>query len=87
MYKKHLQRGVAKGAMSQETADQLFHQYVEKKEARIASRFEQTRLEKIELNKKISGSVKKAYQAVEGDKEALAAFQENGDDNASSEEQ
>jgi len=53
LYKKHLQRGVAKGAMSQEDADRLFQEFVNAKEEKVAARFEQTRLEKLEFLKKV----------------------------------
>ncbi len=76
MYKKHLQRGVAKGAMSQEDADKLYNEFVEAKEAKIAARFEQTKQEKLELQRKLFGSPKKAYVEETGDAEALADFQE-----------
>jgi small subunit ribosomal protein S16 len=87
MYKKHLQRGVAKGAMSQEAADQLFNQFVDAKETKVAARFAQTLQEKKDFHKMVSGSVKKAFVAEEGDKAALAQFQEKSDDSSSSEEQ
>ncbi|MBR9922570.1 MAG: 30S ribosomal protein S16 [Bacteroidetes bacterium] len=40
MYKKHLQRGVSKGALTQEQADSMFENWVAEKEAKIASRVE-----------------------------------------------
>jgi len=38
LMKKHLQIGVIKGAITQETADQRFNEWKEKKDAKIASR-------------------------------------------------
>lgn len=76
LYKKHLQRGVTKGAMSQETADQLFNEYVEAKEARIAERFAQTLQEKLDFHRRVSGSPKKTYVAEAAATEALSDFQE-----------
>lgn len=87
MFKKHLNRGVAKGAMTQESADDLFNQFIDKKEAKVAARFAQTLQEKKDFHKKVSGSVKKVFVADEGDKEALAQFQEKTEDSSSSEEQ
>lgn len=41
-YKKHLMRGVKKGALTIEEADAKYQQWVEEKEAKIAERFAQT---------------------------------------------
>lgn len=41
-YKKHLQRGVAKGALTQEAADKLLQEWVDKKEATVETRKAQT---------------------------------------------
>lgn len=38
MYKKHLQRGVSKGALSQEKADELFTKWITDKDAKIETR-------------------------------------------------
>ncbi len=40
LYKKHLQRGVVKGAFSQEEADNRFNQWVEEKHSKIQQRIE-----------------------------------------------
>ncbi|MCP4441238.1 MAG: 30S ribosomal protein S16 [Aureispira sp.] len=37
-YKKHLQRGVAKGALTQEAADKLLQEWIDGKEAKIETR-------------------------------------------------
>ena len=42
MYKKHLQRGVRKGALTVEEAESKFQSWVEAKEAKIAARVAQT---------------------------------------------
>lgn len=39
MYRKHLTRGVAKGALTQEEADKLYQEWIDTKEAKIAERF------------------------------------------------
>lgn len=75
LYKKHLQRGVSKGAMTQEDADRLFNDFVENKEARIAARFEQTLQEKMAFHRAVSGSSKKVVEAVAADTSSLEAFQ------------
>lgn len=38
LYKKHLERGVAKGALTQEQADAKYQAWIEEKDAKIASR-------------------------------------------------
>ena len=40
MYKKHLQRGVSKGAFSQEEADKKFNDWVEAKKAKVQDRID-----------------------------------------------
>lgn len=87
MYKKHLQRGVSKGALTQEAADQMFNQFIDAKESKVATRFAQTLQDKKDFQRMVSGSVKKVYVAEQGDKSALAQFQENSDASSSSEEQ
>ena len=86
LYKKHLQRGVAKGAFSQEEADRLFNEYVTTKEAMVAERFEQTRQEKLEFLKKVSGSPKKVYVEEAAATAALSEFQEGGEADGAAEE-
>lgn len=54
-YRKHLMRGVKKGAMTQEEADAMYEKWVEEKEARIAERFAQTAKEKADFHAKVSG--------------------------------
>jgi small subunit ribosomal protein S16 len=45
MYRKHLMRGVNKGAMTQEDADRLYQEWIDAKESKIASRVEETKKE------------------------------------------
>lgn len=42
MYKKHLQRGVSKGAFSQEEADRLFSKWIDAKSKAVSTRFKMT---------------------------------------------
>ncbi len=79
MYKKHLQRGVTKGALSQEEADKKYQEYVDAKEAKVAERFEQTKQEIADRHKMIFGSPKKAYVEPEADASALEEFQASED--------
>lgn len=54
-YKKHLMRGVSKGAMSLEEAEAKYQGWVDAKEAKIVERFEQAAQEKEELQARIAG--------------------------------
>ncbi len=76
LYKKHLQRGVDKGALSQEEADKLFDGFVEDKETKILARIEQTKEERKNFLKHVSGSVKKKYVEETAATDALTDFQE-----------
>lgn len=55
-YKKHLMRGVRKGAMTPEEADAKYKDWVDGKEAKIAARFLKTAEEKANWLAKISGT-------------------------------
>ncbi len=46
MYKKHLMKGVQKGALTQEEAEAKYQEWVTQKEAKIAARFEQVKAER-----------------------------------------
>lgn len=77
MYKKHLQRGVTKGALTQDQADELLAKFVGAKDAKFEARFEKTRQEKEAFHKRMSGEAKVVVHetAAEEDKEA---FRETG---------
>lgn len=64
-YKKHLQRGVAKGAFDQETADKMLNEWLEGKEAKVEKRRVETSNAIEARRKKIFGvaPVKKAPEA------------------------
>lgn len=64
LYKKHLLRGVAKGALSQEEADRKFADFLSDKDKRISQRFEQTAQEERDRMTAISG-VAKTKEVVE----------------------
>ncbi len=73
LYRKHLARGVAKGALDQEKADQMYNDYVEAKEAKIAERFAQSKQEQLDFYKMVSGTPKAvAVTHVAADAEAEA---------------
>lgn len=72
-YKKHLQRGVKKGALTQEEADKKYQEWIDDKEARIAARFEQSVREKAEFHAAVSGQAPVIQQpVVEEEVEAVA---------------
>jgi len=93
-YRKHLQRGVSKGALTQEEADKKYQEWIDSKEARIAARFEQTAQEKAAFYAKLSGqppaepepepvAEETAEEAAEG---AEAAQEENTQEEATTED-
>ncbi len=77
LYRKHLQRGVSKGAMTQEEADTKYQEWIAAKDAKIAERFAQTAQEKADRNKLISGVAKAAPKIV--DEDAGAEFREDAE--------
>ncbi len=54
-FKKHLQRGVTKGALTQEKADELFAAWIQKKDAQIESNVAATVAQHEERRRKIFG--------------------------------
>jgi len=56
MYKKHLMRGVKKGALTVEQADEKLAAWIEDKEAKVAVRFAETAAEKVAYLAKMSGT-------------------------------
>lgn len=62
-YKKHLQRGVEKGAMDQEKADQLLQEWLDAKEAKIEKRKVQVADANETRRKKIFGQAPKKVEA------------------------
>ncbi len=57
-YKRHLMRGVAKGALTEEQAAQMHQEWITAKESKIEARKEQTRLERENFWKQVSGEIK-----------------------------
>ncbi|MDQ3141669.1 MAG: 30S ribosomal protein S16 [Bacteroidota bacterium] len=53
MYRKHLQRGVSKGSFPQETADQMYQDWIVNKESTIASKVEARKMEISEYHKEM----------------------------------
>lgn len=75
-YKKHLMRGVKKGAMTVEQADTLWQQWIDAKEGKISSRRAQTAADLEAFRKLVSGEAKKVKAPVadETAHEAAEAF-------------
>jgi small subunit ribosomal protein S16 len=80
-YKKHLMRGVNKGAMTTEQADVLWQQWIDAKESKIEARKLQTLAEKETFRQMVSGTAKaKTVVADEETKEAAHAFRVDSDE-------
>lgn len=71
-YKKHLMRGVAKGAMTIEEAEAKWQEWVNVKENRIAARFAQWEAEKAEFHSQMSGIPPVVQEAVAVEEESAA---------------
>jgi small subunit ribosomal protein S16 len=55
-YKRHLARGVAKGALTTEEADQKYQQWIDEKDAKIAARFAKSAEEKRAFHAAVAGT-------------------------------
>jgi small subunit ribosomal protein S16 len=75
LYKKHLQRGVAKGALTQEQADQKLKEWIAEKDIKITSRVEQVRKEMEDFRKMVAGEVKSVQKQTAED-DTKEAFRE-----------
>ena len=75
MYMKHLQRGVSKGAHTQEQADAKLESWLAEKQTKIDAGKAETAKELAEFRKIVDGDVK-APVAPKRDEEAEAAFRE-----------
>ncbi|NNK90412.1 MAG: 30S ribosomal protein S16 [Saprospiraceae bacterium] len=77
-YKKHLMRGVAKGALTEEKAEQMYQDWISNKEAKVAARREDTIRAREEFWKMVSGEIKPRKKPV--DTEAAEAFRGDSPD-------
>ncbi|MBK9257779.1 MAG: 30S ribosomal protein S16 [Saprospiraceae bacterium] len=76
-YKKHLMRGLKKGALTADQVDTMWTQWIESKDAKIATRIEQTKADLEAFRKAVSGSAKvNKPVADEESKLAAQAFRE-----------
>lgn len=73
-FRKHLQRGVKKGAFSQEEADKQYQEWIDAKDAKVAARFDEEAKIKAETRKRIADGNPKAKPAPAT--EELEAFNE-----------
>ncbi len=74
-YKKHLMRGVKKGALTLEQVDTMWQQWIDAKEAKITARRADTMAEMEAFRKMVSGEAKaKVVVADQSTKEAAEAF-------------
>ena len=83
-YKKHLMRGVAKGALTEESAEQMYTQWIEAKEAMVAQRVEESKKERENFWKMVSGEIKPPK--AKASTEAAEEFREDETQEAGSEE-
>jgi len=65
LFRKHLDRGVKKGAMTPETAEEKYLAWIEAKEAKVAARKTQVANESAAFRARVSGSPKPAPVVVE----------------------
>ena len=73
-FKKHLMRGVKKGAMTAEEAEKKYQDWLDAKEAKIAARFEQAAQERAEFYAKLDGkAVAQEVEGVEGGLDGVAS--------------
>lgn len=72
LYKKHLQIGVNKGAISQEVADTKLTEWVETKTAKVAARIQKVEDDKKSFREMVSGTPKVAAVAAAADEDREA---------------
>lgn len=88
LYRKHLSRGVKKGALTQEKADEIFAAFLAEKDAKVQARFDATRQEMEAFHKAVSGTAAPIKEEVveEEVSEETAAESTEGEDVASAPE-
>jgi small subunit ribosomal protein S16 len=82
LLKKHLMRGVKKGALTPEQADAQLTEWITAKEAKIQARVDKTAQQKADFQKMVSGEIKVAKQvaAPVEDQEAFRAEEAASDE-------
>jgi small subunit ribosomal protein S16 len=58
MFRKHLERGLRKGSLTQEQVDTLYKEWIDAKEAKIEARREVTKKEAADFQKRLFGTPK-----------------------------
>lgn len=74
LYKKHLMRGVSKGAFSEEKANEMWQTWIDAKETKVAARKAQAELDKKAKWAAISGTPGAPPEVVSADAGAAEAF-------------
>ena len=90
LYRKHLMRGVNKGALTMDQADEMYAKWIEEKEAKVEARVLQSAKERKEKLEAISGKPQKVQTPkpeATNDKSSLAPAQEEAKSFAESVEQ
>ena len=77
-YKKHLMRGVSKGALTEEKANEMYEAWIADKEAKVAARKAETEKERENFWKMVSGEIKPPKKVA--NEEAAEAFRESGEE-------
>ena len=85
-YRRHLMRGVAKGALTEEQAEAKYQEWIDAKEAKIAARVAETAAERVALLAKLSGTPPPPPPAPEPEEEAPAPEAEAESAEAATEE-
>lgn len=76
LYRRHLNLGVEKGAMSQEDADAKYNEFISAKDERIRKRFEEERKKQLEHNLKMAGLDSSTLASIEVAKEKAVKEEE-----------
>ena len=82
-YKKHLMRGLKKGALTQDQVDTMLASWIDAKESKIQARVDKNKADMEAFRKAVSGEAKKAKAPVadEATKEAADAILHAGEGN------
>ena len=76
LYRKHLMRGVKKGALTQEQADEKYQKWIEEKEAKVSARREATAEEVRQFHAAVSGTAQPMAKPAEEEVEHAPAAED-----------
>ncbi|NNE27006.1 MAG: 30S ribosomal protein S16 [Saprospiraceae bacterium] len=82
-FKKHLMRGVAKGALTEEKANEMYEAWIAEKEAKVEARKADTARERENFWKMVSGEIKPPKKVA--NEEAAEAFRETEEEGEAAE--